>query len=60
MVDWLRQTVGLPADCTGTIHDSATSATRWALEVRDQLGALPGVEIVTEPRLSLSTFALAE
>lgn len=30
----------------------------WALESRDQLAALPGVEIVTEPRLSLFSFAL--
>ena len=30
----------------------------WAEEARDQLAALPGVEIVTEPRLSLFTFAL--
>ena len=27
--------------------------------MRDRLAALPGVEIVTEPRLSLFTFALA-
>lgn len=32
---------------------------RWAVAVRDRLAALPGVEIVTEPRLSLFTFALA-
>ncbi|MFO1203643.1 MAG: pyridoxal-dependent decarboxylase [Tabrizicola sp.] len=30
----------------------------WAAEARDQLAALPGVEIVTEPRLSLFSFAL--
>lgn len=30
----------------------------WAVEARDQLAALPGVEIVTEPRLSLFSFAL--
>ena len=30
----------------------------WALTSRDQLAALPGVEIVTEPRLSLFSFAL--
>ena len=30
----------------------------WALEARDQIAALPGVQIVTEPRLSLFTFAL--
>jgi aromatic-L-amino-acid/L-tryptophan decarboxylase len=32
----------------------------WANRCRDALAALPGVEIVTEPRLSLFTFALAE
>ena len=30
----------------------------WAHQARDQLAALPGVDIVTEPRLSLFTFAL--
>ncbi|WP_374643876.1 aspartate aminotransferase family protein [Tabrizicola sp.] len=30
----------------------------WAAEARDRLAALPGVEIVTEPRLSLFSFAL--
>ncbi|THD83130.1 aspartate aminotransferase family protein [Aliigemmobacter aestuarii] len=30
----------------------------WAGELRDALAALPGVEIVTEPSLSLFTFAL--
>ena len=32
----------------------------WAAELRVALAALPGVEIVTEPSLSLFTFALAE
>lgn len=32
----------------------------WAAEARDQIAALPGVEIVTEPRLSLFTFALRD
>jgi aromatic-L-amino-acid/L-tryptophan decarboxylase len=32
----------------------------WARESRDQLAALPGVEIVTEPRLSLFSFALRD
>ena len=31
---------------------------RWAQDARNQLAALPGVEIVTEPRLSLFSFAL--
>ncbi len=30
----------------------------WAAELRDRLAALPGVRIVTEPRLSLFTFAM--
>lgn len=32
----------------------------WAAEARDQIASLPGVEIVTEPRLSLFTFALRD
>ena len=32
----------------------------WARISRDQLAALPGVQIVTEPRLSLFSFALAD
>lgn len=32
----------------------------WAIEARGQLAALPGVRIVTEPRLSLFTFALRD
>jgi aromatic-L-amino-acid/L-tryptophan decarboxylase len=32
----------------------------WAMEARDQIAALPRVRIVTEPRLSLFTFALAD
>ncbi|WP_103256140.1 pyridoxal phosphate-dependent decarboxylase family protein [Tabrizicola aquatica] len=32
----------------------------WAEEARDQLAALPGVEIVTQPRLSLFSFALTD
>lgn len=31
---------------------------RWALAARHELAALPGIQIVTEPRLSLFTFAL--
>jgi aromatic-L-amino-acid/L-tryptophan decarboxylase len=30
----------------------------WSAELRDRLAALPGIRIVTEPRLSLFTFAL--
>lgn len=37
MIDWLRQALGLPADFTGTIHDSATTATLSAvLTMREQ------------------------
>jgi aromatic-L-amino-acid/L-tryptophan decarboxylase len=32
----------------------------WAAEARGQMATLPGVKIVTEPRLSLFTFALAD
>ncbi|WP_135449080.1 pyridoxal phosphate-dependent decarboxylase family protein [Tabrizicola caldifontis] len=32
----------------------------WARELHDRIAALPGVEIVTEPRLSLFTFALKD
>lgn len=37
MVDWLRQSLGLPQAFTGTIHDSATTATLSAiLTMREQ------------------------
>ncbi|MEI6800372.1 MAG: pyridoxal-dependent decarboxylase [Pseudomonadota bacterium] len=37
MVDWLRQSLGLPEAFTGTIHDSATTATLSAiLTMREQ------------------------
>ena len=37
MVDWLRQSLGLPDGFTGTIHDSATTATLSAiLTMREQ------------------------
>ncbi len=37
MVDWLRQSLGLPCEFTGTIHDSATNATLSAiLTMREQ------------------------
>ena len=32
----------------------------WAKVARDQIAALPGVQIVTEPRLSLFSFALKD
>jgi aromatic-L-amino-acid/L-tryptophan decarboxylase len=43
MVDWLRQAVGLPEGFTGTIHDSATTATLSAvLTMREQALAFGG------------------
>jgi aromatic-L-amino-acid decarboxylase len=37
MIQWLRQALGLPEDFTGTIHDSATTATLSAvLTMREQ------------------------
>ena len=44
MVDWLRQSLGLPQDFTGTIHDSATTATLSAiLTMREQALAWAGL-----------------
>ena len=43
MVDWLRQALGLPEGFTGTIHDSATTATLSAvLTMREQALAFDG------------------
>lgn len=61
MVDWLRQAVGLPAGFTGTIHDSATTATLAAvLTMRERalgwLGLTAGLS--GQPRLRL--YASAE
>ena len=43
MVDWLRQGLDLPAGFTGTIHDSATTATLSAiLTMREQALAFTG------------------
>jgi aromatic-L-amino-acid decarboxylase len=44
MVDWLRQSLGLPDEFTGTIHDSATTATLSAiLPMREQALAWAGL-----------------
>ena len=44
MVDWLRQSLGLPGEFTGTIHDSATTATLSAiLTMREQALAWAGL-----------------
>jgi len=40
------------------LRDRIRNHVAWAEEARKQLAALPGVEIVTEPRLSLFSFAL--
>ena len=45
-------------DACGIGPEIAVAA--WAAEARDQLAALPGVKIVTEPRLSLFSFALGD
>jgi aromatic-L-amino-acid/L-tryptophan decarboxylase len=44
MVQWLRQAVGLPQEFTGTIHDTATTATLSAvLTMREQALAYQGL-----------------
>ena len=44
MVDWLRQSLGLPGEFIGTIHDSATTATLSAiLTMREQALAWAGL-----------------
>lgn len=56
MVDWLRQALGLPEGFTGTIHDSATTATLSAvLTMREQALAWTGLTagLTGQPRLRL-------
>jgi len=61
MIQWLRQSLGLPKDFTGTLHDSATTATlsavltmrEKALEFQGNIAGLSGA-----PRLRL--YASAE
>lgn len=56
MVDWLRQSLGLPQDFTGTIHDSATTATLSAiLTMREQALAWAGLTqgLHSQPRLRI-------
>ncbi len=56
MVDWLRQSLGLPQDFTGTIHDSATTATLSAiLTMREQALAWAGLTqgLHGQPRLRI-------
>lgn len=61
MVDWLRQALGLPEGFTGTIHDSATTATLSAvLTMREQALEWRGLTegLSGQPRLRL--YASAE
>ena len=56
MVDWLRQSLGLPAEFTGTIHDSATTATLSAIltmreQALDWAGLAKGLQ--GQPRLRI-------
>lgn len=56
MVDWLRQSLGLATTFTGTIHDSATTATLAAiLTMREQALGWAGLQqgLVGQPRLRL-------
>lgn len=56
MVDWLRQALGLPAGFTGTIHDSATTATLSAvLTMREQALGWDGLTegLSGQPRLRI-------
>jgi len=56
MVDWLRQSLGLPDAFTGTIHDSATTATLSAiLTMREQALGWVGLQngLQGQPRLRL-------
>lgn len=56
MIDWLRQALGLPLGFTGTIHDSATTATLSAiLTMREQALNWAGLTegLHGQPRLRL-------
>ena len=61
MIQWLRQSLGLPDSFTGTIHDSATTATLSAvLTMREKALAFQGNQtgLSGQPRLRL--YASAE
>lgn len=61
MVDWLRQALGLPQGFTGTIHDTATTATLSAvLTMREQALDWAGLRagLSSQPRLRI--YASAE
>lgn len=58
MVDWLRQALGLPADFTGTIHDSATTATLSAvLTMREQALDWAGLKAGLSGQAALRIYA---
>ncbi|MBL9048953.1 MAG: aspartate aminotransferase family protein [Tabrizicola sp.] len=61
MIDWLRQALGLPGDFTGTIHDSATSATLSAvLTMREQALDWAGLDEGLSGAAVLRFYASAE
>ncbi len=61
MIGWLRQAVGLPADFTGTIHDSATTATLSAvLTMREQALGYQGLVTGLAGGPTLRFYASAE
>ncbi|HGG06139.1 MAG TPA: aspartate aminotransferase family protein [Aliiroseovarius sp.] len=56
VIDWMRDALGLPADFTGTIHDSATTATFSAvLTMREKALDFCGLTegLAAQPRLRL-------
>ena len=61
MIQWLRQSLGLPEGSTGTIHDSATTATLSAvLTMREQALAFQGNLKGLSAQPTLRIYASAE
>jgi aromatic-L-amino-acid decarboxylase len=61
MVDWLRQALGLAPHFTGTIHDSATTATLSAvLTMRDRATGWDSIENGLAGRATLRIYASAQ
>ncbi|WP_309666456.1 pyridoxal-dependent decarboxylase [Tabrizicola sp.] len=61
MIDWLRQALGLPEGFTGTIHDSATTATLSAiLTMREQALDYAGLRVGLAGQPSLRVYASAQ
>ena len=61
MVGWLRQALGLPEGFTGTIHDSATTATLSAvLTMREQALDFAGLTAGLSGQSTLRIYASAE